>query len=312
MSLDLAELKSQVSDGGKVARVVIVKTAGSVPRETGASMIVWPDGQSGTIGGGALEFQAAREARRQLALGTRTARMKQVPLGPGLGQCCGGSVTLLTEIFDIDSAAELHRKTESGVCIRSISEKNGNSDAAVERLRTSDAEIAVADGCVAERLAKPKRSVWIYGAGHVGRAIVSTLAPMPQFGLVWLDVDRARFPERCPDNVDILVAKDLAMAAAHAPDHGEHLVLTYSHTIDLEICGRILTRSFRSAGLIGSSTKWARFRKRLIESGHDPKQVDRISCPIGDVRLGKHPQAIAVGVAAALLSQPDQFLAGNS
>ncbi len=303
MSLDLAELQTQVRRHGEVARVVVVDTAGSAPREAGASMTVWPNGQSGTIGGGALEFKAAEDARRQLEGGVNTPRLERVPLGPGLGQCCGGSVTLLTEIFDRGSAAELQRLSENGFCVRAVSGQDAGNSIALRRIRQSDAEAVAAAGWVAERLAAPKRTVWIYGAGHVGRAIVDILAPLPQFGIVWLDVSRERFPDSREAKADILVAADLAKAAAHAPDNGEHLVMTYSHAVDLEICSRILSRKFRSAGLIGSSTKWARFRKRLIESGHDPQLVDRISCPIGNIRFGKHPRAIAIGVAAGLLSQ---------
>ena len=87
-----------------------------------------------------------------------------------------------------------------------------------------------------------------------------------------------------------------------APAEAEHLVLTYSHALDLEICHRLLGHGFRAAGLIGSATKWARFRSRLAALGHAPEQVARIRCPIGDPALGKHPQAIAVGVAAEILS----------
>ncbi|MBC7179561.1 MAG: XdhC family protein, partial [Roseovarius sp.] len=74
--------------------------------------------------------------------------------------------------------------------------------------------------------------------------------------------------------------------------------------LDLELCHQLLRRPFASAGLIGSATKWARFRQRLAALGHTDAQISRISCPIGDPNLGKHPQAIALGVAAALLKEP--------
>ena len=78
-------------------------------------------------------------------------------------------------------------------------------------------------------------------------------------------------------------------------------MLTYSHEIDLNLCDRLLRRGFASLGLIGSATKWARFRNRLAAMGHADAEIARITCPIGDPSLGKHPQAIAVGVAARLL-----------
>jgi xanthine dehydrogenase accessory factor len=81
----------------------------------------------------------------------------------------------------------------------------------------------------------------------------------------------------------------------------EHLVLTFSHALDLELCHRLLNRGFRSCGLIGSATKWGRFRSRLRALGHEAAEIGQIRCPIGDPSLGKHPQAIAVGVVAEML-----------
>jgi xanthine dehydrogenase accessory factor len=86
-----------------------------------------------------------------------------------------------------------------------------------------------------------------------------------------------------------------------APRDAEHLILTYSHALDLALCHRLLTHGFRRAGLIGSATKWARFRSRLAALGHTPGSIAQITCPIGDPALGKHPQAIAIGVAASFL-----------
>ena len=81
-------------------------------------------------------------------------------------------------------------------------------------------------------------------------------------------------------------------------------MLTFSHALDLELCHRLLKRGFRSLGLIGSATKWGRFRSRLKALGHEAQAVGRIQCPIGDPGLGKHPQAIAVGVVAEMLRAP--------
>ena len=99
-----------------------------------------------------------------------------------------------------------------------------------------------------------------------------------------------------------LVAADPAQAVKHAPDGAAHLILTYSHEIDLALCHAILSRDFHSAGLIGSATKWARFRTRLAALGHPSAQIARIACPIGDPALGKHPAAIALGVATAMMA----------
>ncbi len=99
MGFDLAELTTAVTGHGRVARVVIAQVRGSSPREVGAAMLVWPEGQSGTIGGGALEHQAAQAARAMLA-GGPASRLSRHALGPDLGQCCGGSVQLLSEVYD--------------------------------------------------------------------------------------------------------------------------------------------------------------------------------------------------------------------
>jgi xanthine dehydrogenase accessory factor len=100
VSLDLPSLKAAVEAHGVVVRVLVVAVAGSVPREAGASMLVWRDGEEGTIGGGELENQALREARGMLAARGRAVRENGARWVPALGQCCGGSVTLAWERFD--------------------------------------------------------------------------------------------------------------------------------------------------------------------------------------------------------------------
>ena len=102
----------------------------------------------------------------------------------------------------------------------------------------------------------------------------------------------------------VVPVADPALLADHAPERAEHLILTFSHALDLELCHRLLNRGFRSCGLIGSATKWARFKARLKALGHGAEAVGRIRCPIGDPALGKHPQAIAVGVVAEVLRAP--------
>lgn len=87
----------------------------------------------------------------------------------------------------------------------------------------------------------------------------------------------------------------------HAPQNAHHIIATRSHQLDLALCDGVLRRGFGSAGVIGSKTKWARFRSRLRDAGHSNAEIDSIICPIGDPALGKHPRAIAVGVASALL-----------
>lgn len=297
---DLASLKAHVSRHGRVARVVIAAHEGSTPREVGASMIVWPEGQSGTVGGGALEWDAAARARETLAQ-SRGATVTRIPLGPALGQCCGGAVTLVTEVFD---AATLPRP-EQGVFARSLDGRE--MPLAVKRVldrargRGELPRPHLVQGWFVEPLSQSDRPVWVWGAGHVGRAIVQVLAPLPGLQITWVDVHRSKFPDTIPPGVVDIAMADAAELVAHAPTSAEHLILTYSHALDLDLCHRLLRHGFARCGLIGSATKWARFRSRLSSLGHTVPSLSRIDCPIGDPALGKHPQAIAIGVATALL-----------
>ncbi len=293
MRFDLAELAPLVQRHGSVARIVVTDTKGSTPRETGACMWIWADGQTGTIGGGTLEHQAVAHARA--ILGEPVVRWRReatnLPLGPRLGQCCGGAVTLLTEVFRDSEVATL-----SGIALRFPAFKRPCANG----IAPPEFPVHSTRGWFSEPFAPQGQPLWIYGAGHVGRALVALL-PGLGFDITWVDTAASRFPEPCPHGVCPLIAANPADAVRHAPDAARHLVLTYSHALDLEICHQILTRPFEGAGLIGSATKWARFRKRLLALGHGPARVDLIACPIGLPELGKVPEAIAVGVATELL-----------
>jgi xanthine dehydrogenase accessory factor len=118
-------------------------------------------------------------------------------------------------------------------------------------------------GWMVEPRQRPTRALWLYGAGHVGRAIVDVVAPLPDIAITWVDTASDRFPDRVPAHVTRLVAANPAEVVRYAPRDAEHLVMTYSHALDLELCHRLLRHGFTRAGLIGSRTKWARFRSRL-------------------------------------------------
>lgn len=297
MSFDLETLRDAVTEHGRVVRVVIAEVTGSVPREPGAAMLVWDNGQGGTIGGGALEYEAAERAR-----GLTADRVDRVPLGPGLGQCCGGAVVLVSEIYDSARVAaltgpyvlrNLGRTAEPPLLIQRRLQQVRNASQATG--------LTFAENWLLEPVSVPRRPLWIFGAGHVGRAIISVLAPLDLFDLTWIDTAPDRFPDTLAPGVTQLIAANPADLVDYAPADAEHLILTYSHALDLELCHRLLGHGFAAAGLIGSRTKWARFRKRLRDLGHTETQIARIRCPIGRPELGKHPQAIAIGVAADLL-----------
>ena len=300
---DLHALQTAVAGHGTVARVVVAAVAGSAPREVGAAMLVWAGGQSGTIGGGALEWQAAQAARRMLP--HPGPCLTQVPLGPALGQCCGGAVTLLTEVFDETALGALD--DSHAVVARPVVRDAAAMPLVVRRSLTRARDQGtlpqpgLVQGWMVEPLAMPRRSVWIWGAGHVGRALVGVMAPLPGVAITWVDVAPDRYPDVVPDGVTVLPAAAPVQAATMAPTDADHLILTYSHTLDLDLCHALLAHGFGTLGLIGSASKWARFRSRLAALGHSPTSIQRIICPIGDPALGKHPQAIALGVAAEFL-----------
>lgn len=290
MSLDLPALRAAVERYGAVVRILVVAVAGSVPREAGTSMLVWDGGEEGTIGGGELENQAVREARAMLEGGA--PRLRAVPLGPALGQCCGGSVTLAWERFDERSLPPSLPHARPVAATAGPRPPAGPAPGSPPQVR---------DGWLLEAAPAPGRPLWVWGAGHVGRAIVGVLAPWPGVAITWVDLAPDRFPAQVPPGVSVLPAAEPPALVPFAPRGADHLVLTRSHDLDLALCHALLHHGFASLGLIGSQTKLARFRSRLGQLGHSPAQISRIACPIGDPSLGKHPQAIAVGVAAALI-----------
>lgn len=301
---DRTELLTALATEGRVLRVVIAEVKGSSPREVGAAMLVWAAGQFGTIGGGALEHLATERARAMLAEGV-ARRFDRVPLGPAIGQCCGGAVVLLSELYEAGTALP------EDILARPV-QGDAPMPLAVKRLLAAQRGQGVApapqllQGWFVEPMSRPMRQVWVWGAGHVGRALVAVLAPLPDLAITWVDIAPDRFPAAIPPGVTVVPAADPAMLVAHAPHEAEHVVLTYSHALDLELCHRILSHGFRTLGVIGSATKAARFRARLHDLGHLPQEVAQVACPIGDKSLGKHPQAIALGVATALLKRADE------
>lgn len=271
---DLSALKAVVADQGPVTRVVIAQTRGSTPRDAGAAMLLTEQGQIGSIGGGRLEYEAAAWARAHLGV-------RRVALGPGIGQCCGGAVTLVAERISARVLATL----DGPVWLRRVA---GDAPCPPALARHAAVDVALEQGWLSERLTPAATPVVIHGAGHVGRALSRVLTPLPGFDVTLADPRE----DALPDPRDALT---------RAPDQAAHIIVTHDHALDLDLCHRALSRPCGFVGLIGSATKWARFRKRLTTLGHDPAQIDRIHCPIGTPALGKHPQAIAIGVAQALL-----------
>ncbi|MEO8243810.1 MAG: xanthine dehydrogenase accessory protein XdhC [bacterium] len=301
---DVRALEAALASQPRVARVVVAEVQGHAPREVGAAMLVWPGGQAGTIGGGTLEWQAVLRAREMLVAGG--SALTRAALGPDLGQCCGGAVTLLTEVYDSLPDGPVVARAVDGRAM----------PLAVKRLLAAARgqgvmpPVQLVLGWMVEPVLVPQRQVWIWGAGHVGRALVQVLSPLPDMALTWVDIAADRFPDA--PAVRILPVPDPADAVALAPPEAEHLIVTFSHALDLELCHRLLSHGFSHCGLIGSATKWARFRSRLAALGHGGEEIARIDCPVGRPGLGKHPQVLAIGVAAEVLARPSHVKTGKN
>ena len=245
MGFDLDALTQAARQHGPIARVVVADVVGSTPRDTGASMLVWKTGQSGTIGGGALEYQAARAARKAIEQGKSSALFSRHPLGPDLGQCCGGSVALVTEFFSTQSMP----KADGNLLIRRITGAptlplSAKRILADQRGQGVVPKPGLYDGWMIEPVFAPSAQLWIWGAGHVGRALVHMFATLPDLEITWVDTDLSRFPDRAPERVTVLPAKAPAALIKHAPQTAQHLILTFSHSLDLELCNGLLRHGF--------------------------------------------------------------------
>lgn len=240
---------------GRDAVVVeVIQHRGSVPRETGTRMLVAPTEVAGTIGGGHLELQAITRARA-----SRFADWA-VALGPTLGQCCGGALTLRFQPLTAETLA-LWPEAQPGFALQ------------------------------------------LYGAGHVGRAIVRLLADI-DCQVQWIDQREAEFPAGpLPPHIQVLCVDAPEAEVATAAPGTQFLVLTHSHDLDQRITEAVMKRGdFGFLGLIGSATKRARFLHRFEERGIAPEVLARLTCPIGLPGIaGKEPAVIAVAVVAQLL-----------
>ncbi|MDN6180031.1 MAG: xanthine dehydrogenase accessory protein XdhC [Halomonas subglaciescola] len=236
----------------------VVGVAGSTPREPGAKMVITPEAIHDTLGGGHFELQVINAARDALAQGESGTRLEAFPLGGRSGQCCGGYVHVLLEVY-------------------------------------AGAEMRVA----------------LFGAGNVGRELAGLLAPLP-WQLLWFDSRADAFPETAGNERQqrrrIMPGPGgepgVAGAVGELPAGCHALVMTQDHGEDRAIVDALLRRGdCASIGLIGSRSKWASFRRRLLDAGHDDGALTRVRCPIGVAGAhGKRPYEIALAVTAELLT----------
>ncbi|TPW31657.1 xanthine dehydrogenase accessory protein XdhC [Martelella alba] len=243
--------------------VTIAGVKGSSPREQGAYMLVSKTELFGTIGGGQLEFIAINHARRLLG-GADGEHLLDIPLGPEIGQCCGGRIAL--------SFAKADEVAINSLAAQARAESAGNPHVA------------------------------IFGGGHVGAALATALAPLPMN--VRLVETRAETLKGLPDAVTPrLVAVPEAEIAALPPGSAV-VILTHDHALDFLIAVEALKRGdLAYCGMVGSKTKRATFASHAREAGLSDASIANLVLPIGGaVVRDKRPEVIAAMVAAELLT----------
>ena len=328
--------------------VTVASTIGSTPREPGAKMIVTSRQMYGTIGGGNLEHQACAIARSQLDSPV-SEKLKRFPLGAGLGQCCGGLVNLMfepvVESSDwVESAMRLQAQGQDWVRVVATkagetdrisaqlmfaanqidpvllesSEQNELFDAAKTMLqgphKAALYQVGESSDCFFfDASRKPDFQLVLFGAGHVGRALVNILRDLP-IQISWVDSRDDQFPAEIPDNVETWCSDTPQAEVDAAPAGCYFLVMTHDHALDQSLAEQILKRDdFAYFGLIGSASKRRMFETRMHRRGITRHRFERMICPIGiDGIASKQPAAIAISVAAELMRVYDQNLAGNN
>lgn len=250
----------------------LASVRGSSPREAGTTLLVGLAGIFGTIGGGALEYMVIDHARRLIAQGLAEAAM-DVPLGPEIGQCCGGRVAVQLRHVDRSLRDEL-----------------------MARLR-------------AETAALPH--VYVFGAGHVGRVLANILALMP-VRLEVIDTRSEELGMLPAGIAHRRVAMPEAVVRA-APRGSSFVILTHDHALDFLIAGEALRRTDSPyVGMVGSRTKRAKFASWFLENGGDQGALERLVLPIGAQGLGdKRPAVIAALAAAEIMVQIGRREASN-
>ncbi len=317
------ELSDLAAGGQASVLVTVAGLRGSAPREVGAKMIVTESETIGTIGGGQLEYQSTRCAVDMLR--ASNMQLRSFPLGSSMGQCCGGVVEVLFEPVPpglpgwLRDLRALHGQRVPAVLATYISQSSPRKLVVTEQdvysAEGTDSMVARARSLLLdnsppsrnvqefyEPVVAPDLNIAVFGAGHVGSAVVAALAQL-DCNIRWVDSRRNVF-RATPANVRSIETPDAALEVAAMPPGSYYLIMTHSHALDFEICDRILRRrDSRYCGLIGSLSKRRRFEKRFRQQGMSRQMLDELVCPIGvDGIGGKKPAEIAVAVAAEILS----------
>jgi len=251
-------------NSAEAVRLELVSVRGSAPRAAGTVMYVSPDSIEGTIGGGRLELIAIEAARKMLAAGAADRRL-DVPLGPEIGQCCGGHVAIGLQRLDGDA---LRREREK------------------------------LTGTLRERPA-----VYIFGAGHVGRALAAAASLLP-VRTVLVD-EREEQLALCQASVEKRLTPLPEAEIRGAPPGSAFVVLTHDHALDFIISAEALMRGDAAyVGMIGSRTKRVSFERWCAKSNASVGDTASLVCPIGAAGSGdKRPEVIAAFVAAEVIAR---------
>lgn len=235
--------------GESYVLVTVLGTRGSTPRDSGTKMVFSSTECYGTIGGGHLEYRSAGIAADMLKANVEEQRIEYFPLGPGLGQCCGGSTSVLFESF---LSNDMH--------------------------------------------------IMLFGAGHVGSALVPILSQLP-CRLRWVDSRENHELATGSPGVEMICSDTPAAEVASMPEGSYFVIMTHNHQLDYDIlCAALQREDAAYIGLIGSKTKWRRFQMRLQHQGYAEARYRGVSCPIGLEQVtGKRPVEVAVAVAGELI-----------
>jgi len=336
----LTTLASMAPSLNPCVLVTIVKTQGSAPREAGCKMLVLADRCVGTIGGGHLELKVIEQSREWLTDSGPSSKIVRLPLGPSLGQCCGGQVTVLFERLTpqntpwLETVIKLHTDGSQAVMVSKLAgddstnvvdnsatklvvtphdsvgslRDTGLDNAAIDTARSMLCETTLPttrwqDNLLFDPLHTEQFQVMLFGAGHVGKALINIMQSLP-CGISWIDSRAEMFANQSPaPNVRIVISDDPADEIKSAPSNCYVIVMTHNHQLDLEICEHALQNSnIKFCGLIGSLTKRQRFLRRLAARGVSRDALQSLICPIGLPGVSdKHPALIAVSVVAQLL-----------
>lgn len=289
---------------GPTAMVSVLATEGSAPRGAGTRMLVTGAGEHGTIGGGALEFRVCEQARAVLTLPPGSWRVQDYPLGPLLGQCCGGRVRVLVEHVDPQALGWLRDAADGRVLVSRL-----QAEAIVRHVADGPAVPLSARGdrpragdSLVEPIGAPSRPLYLFGAGHVGQAIARHARGLP-LRLAWFDT-RPLF--ETIEGVSVVPEDAVVQCITEAPSEAAIAILTHDHGLDYRLTRAALERPpVAFTGLIGSQTKRARFLSRLERDGVGAGARARLTCPIGLPGVsGKEPDVIAIALLAQLLQLP--------